>query len=88
MSQTWSFLRDQDEYHNTMEIWGQRKKITVLTETVETSTIDVTQEPRTHKEEKYLFHPIVDFLCLGGGSLLLFVLLAIFVPDCDLFALN
>ena len=52
----------------------------MLTETVETSTIDVTQEPRKHKEEKYLFHPIVDFLCLGGGSLLLFVLLAIFIP--------
>jgi len=52
----------------------------VLTETIETSTIPVTQEPGTHKEEKYLFHPIVDFLCLGGGSLLLFVLLAIFLP--------
>lgn len=52
----------------------------MLTETVETSTIHVTHEPGTHKEKKYLFHPLVDFLCLGGGSLLLIALLAIFIP--------
>ena len=52
----------------------------MLTETVEPSTIHVTQQVETPKKEKYLFHPIVDFLCLGGGSLLLFVLLAIFIP--------
>ena len=27
-----------------------------------------------------LFHPVVDFFCLGGGSLILFALLAIFRP--------
>ncbi|MGD1877378.1 MAG: hypothetical protein ACFB13_07750 [Kiloniellaceae bacterium] len=28
----------------------------------------------------HLFHPVVDFLCLGGGSLIVFALLAIFRP--------
>lgn len=27
-----------------------------------------------------LFHPVVDFLCLGGGSLIVFALLALFPP--------
>lgn len=52
----------------------------MLTETVEPSPVHLAQEVRTSKEEKYLFHPIVDFLCLGGGSLLLFILLATFFP--------
>jgi len=49
-------------------------------ETVEASTINIIQKAKIQTEEKYLFHPIVDFFCLGGGSLLLFFLLAIFIP--------
>jgi hypothetical protein len=30
-----------------------------------------------------LFHPVVDFLCLGGGSLILFALLAAFRPPVE-----
>jgi hypothetical protein len=30
-----------------------------------------------------LFHPVVDFLCLGGASLILLPLLAILVPDTE-----
>ncbi len=52
----------------------------MLTETVETSTIHFTQGEKTPKEEKYLFHPLIDFFCLGGGSLILIILLAIFIP--------
>ncbi len=52
----------------------------MLTKTVETNTVTITQQAKIQTEKKYLFHPIVDFLCLGGGSLLLFLLLAIFIP--------
>lgn len=52
----------------------------MLTETVEASTVNVTQKAAIDTEEKYLVHPVVDFLCLGGGSLLLFVLLALLIP--------
>jgi hypothetical protein len=31
----------------------------------------------------HLFHPVVDFLCLGGGSLFVFALLAVFRPPAD-----
>ena len=52
----------------------------MLTQAVETSTANVAQKTKIHAEERYLVHPVVDFLCLGGGSLLLFGLLAIFMP--------
>ena len=52
----------------------------MLAETVDTSTVHSTQEVGTQKKEKYLFHPLIDFLCLGGGSLLLFFFLAIVIP--------
>jgi len=55
----------------------------MLTETVEPSTVyiaQVTQEVKKPKKEKHLFHPVIDFLCLGGGSLILFVALALYGP--------
>lgn len=52
----------------------------MLTETVKPKLDQITQKIIPQREGKYLFHPIVDFLCLGGGSLLLFCLLAIFIP--------
>ena len=52
----------------------------MLTETLEPQLIPVAREGKTQKKEKYLFHPIIDFLCLGGGSVVLFVILALFAP--------
>ncbi len=52
----------------------------MLTETLNSGTIPVYQKSHTDKKGKYLFHPIIDFLCLGGGSLTLFAVLAFFVP--------
>ena len=52
----------------------------MLTETVEASTENFTQKAKIQREESYLFHPVVDFLCLGGGSLLVFVFLALLIP--------
>lgn len=50
----------------------------MLTETVATQTENITRTIKIQTKEKYLFHPVVDFLCLGGGSLVLFVILALF----------
>ncbi len=52
----------------------------MLTETIETGIDHRGKKTKAQAEGKYLFHPVVDFICLGGGSLALFVLLAIFIP--------
>ena len=35
--------------------------------------------PREPARDRYLFHPVVDFLCLGGGSLFVLALLPLFL---------
>ncbi len=52
----------------------------MLVEEVGSRVAQGTLEGRLPNKNKHLFHPAVDFLCLGGGSLLLFVVLALFVP--------
>jgi len=52
----------------------------MLTETINPRATPVTPTGNGPTEKKYLFHPIADFLCLGGGSLIVFILIAIFIP--------
>ncbi len=52
----------------------------MLTETIQSRPLPLTPKDNEHTEKEYLFHPIADFLCLGGGSLIAFILIAIFIP--------
>ena len=44
------------------------------------SPVGTTSTERTERSGAYLFHPVVDFLCLGGGSLIVLIPLLLFPP--------
>ena len=52
----------------------------MLLETIEPNTLHTPHKITIHQKVRYLFHPAIDFFCLGGGSLLIFVFVALFAP--------
>ncbi len=51
-----------------------------MTHETAVSPVGTTSTERTERSGAYLFHPVVDFLCLGGGSLIVFIPLVLCTP--------
>lgn len=50
--------------------------MTALTDIASPANVDAP----TRSDARYLFNPVVDFLCLGGGSLIVLAALALAAP--------
>ena len=51
-----------------------------MTQQTAASLVGTTSTESTERSGAYLFNPIVDFLCLGGGSLIVLIPLVLFTP--------
>ena len=52
-----------------------------MTQETALSPLGTASTEWTEKPVGYLFHPVVDFLCLGGGSLIVLIPLSLFPPE-------
>src|SRR5262249_36556371 len=57
----------------------------IMTETTQTDAITATTAIRPRQDigarRAYVFGPVIDFLCLGGGSLIVCAALVLFLPQ-------
>lgn len=51
-----------------------------MTDISQATTFEVAGEPVRRQERSYLFSPVIDFLCLGGGSFIIIGLVWWFLP--------
>lgn len=51
-----------------------------MTDISQAAGIDVARAPARRETRTYLFGPVIDFLCLGGGSFIVLGLICLFLP--------
>lgn len=54
--------------------------MSTVTEIASSTTLGTDAHRETRDDARYLFNPVVDFLCLGGGSLIVLATLAMAAP--------
>jgi hypothetical protein len=54
--------------------------MSTVTEIASSTTLGTDVHSETRDDARYLFNPVVDFLCLGGGSLIVLATLAMAAP--------